>query len=154
MAESQAPAQQFSIQRIYLKDVSFETPIGVDAFKTQWAPKIQLDVNTKANKVADDIHEVVLSLTVSANQDDKTVLLIEIQQAGLFAHKGLEGDQLTQVLNTVCPNILFPYARELIDSLAVKGSFPALMLAPINFDALFQQAIQQQNAAKEGSTSH
>lgn len=150
MAEQQA--QQFAIQRVYIKDISFETPTGVEAFQTQWQPQVQLDVNTRANKLADDAHEVVLSLTVTATQDEKTMLLIEIQQAGIFAHQGIDGDQLNHVLNTVCPNILFPYAREMIDSLAVKGSFPALMLAPINFDALYQQALQQQN--EQAGTAH
>lgn len=153
MSDSQALAQQFSVQRIYLKDASFETPLGVETFQNKWEPKIQLEVNTKANKIDDDVHEVVLSLTVSATQAEQTVLLIEVQQAGLFAYKGLEGEQLTHVLNTMCPNILFPYAREVIDSLAVKGSFPALMLAPINFDALYKQAMEQK-VAKGQATAH
>lgn len=144
MADNEAPAQEFSIQRMYLKDLSFETPAGVEIFKQQWKPQIQLDVNTRHEKLEDDLYEVVLTLTVTAKLEEQTGFLIEVQQGGIFLARGIEGDQLRQVMSTVSPNILFPYAREVIDSLAVKGSFPALMLAPINFDALYQQAMQQQ----------
>ncbi|CAA0078380.1 Protein-export protein SecB [BD1-7 clade bacterium] len=155
MAENEAQAQEFSIQRMYLKDMSFETPAGAEIFKQQWQPQIQLDVNTRHEKLEDNIFEVVLTLTVTAKLEEQTGFLIEIQQAGIFLCRGLEDAQLRQVLSTVAPNILFPYARETIDSLAVKGSFPALMLAPINFDALYQQALQQaQQQEEQGEAKH
>jgi len=144
MAEAnQQPAQQFALQRIYIKDVSFETPQGHEAFRQQFKPRINLEINTKQNKIDDSNYEVVLTLQVTATQDEKTSFLAEVQQAGIFAVAGIEGAQLRQVLGTVCPSILFPYARECIDNLVTRGSFPPLMLAPVNFDALYQQALAQ-----------
>lgn len=138
----------FALQRIYLKDLSFESPLGVEAFKQNWQPKINQDLNTNVNKLENDQYEVVLKLTVSAVIDNKTVFLVEVQQAGLFLIRQLEPRQMAQLFNTVCPQILFPYAREVVDSCVVKGSFPALALPPINFDALFLRAIQQAQAAQ------
>ena len=107
---------------------------------------MNVDLNTKSNLVAGNDYEVVLTVTITATVDDKTAFLIEVHQAGIFLIQGIEGDDLRRVLATVCPNMLFPYVRETIDSIAVKGTFPALMLAPVNFDALFQQAVQQAQA--------
>lgn len=147
----ETPSQQFAMQRIYLKDLSFEAPLGVEAFKQQWQPKVNQELNTKTNKVDDDNYEVTLTLTVTVKLGDDTAFLVEVQQAGLFLVKGIEGQQLAQVLNTTCPQILFPYAREAIDNVVTKGSFPALMLPPINFDALFAQAVAQaKQKAEEG----
>ena len=141
-----APQQQFVMQRIYVKDISFEAPQGADAFKKQWQPAIKQDINTSSTRLDDKNHEVVLTLTVTAEIEDETVFLIEIKQAGIFFIDGLEGAQLAQTLGALCPNILFPYAREAIDNLAVRGSFPPVQLPPINFDALFQQAVAQRAA--------
>lgn len=146
--QGEAAPNHFALQRIYLKDLSFESPLGVEAFKQNWQPKINQDLNTNVNKIEDDLFEVVLKLTVSAVIEDKTVFLVEVQQAGLFMIRQLDPRQMAQLFNTVCPQILFPYAREVIDSCAVKGSFPALNLPPINFDALFLRAIQQAQAAQ------
>lgn len=148
-----AAAGQFMLQRIYLKDLSFEAPLGVAAFNKAWKPKISQDLNTSVNRVDEDHYEVVLKLTISAVQDDKTAFLVEVQQAGIFAMKGIEGAQLAQITNTICPQILFPYAREVIDSSVVKGGFPALALPPINFDALFVRAVQQQQSQQAGDNS-
>ncbi len=149
-------AKEFAIQRLYLKDLSFETPMGADVFKEAWKPKIHLDVNTKNEQLEDDVFEVVLSLTVSAKMEevDKTGFLVEVHQAGIFTCKGLKDDELRHVLSTVAPNILFPYAREAVDSAVIKASFPPLMLAPINFDALYQQALQQQQEDTTGNAKH
>lgn len=152
---AQAPEQQFALQRLYTKDISFEAPMGVEAFRKQWKPQVNQDLNTKTNKVEDNLYEVILTITVTVKLEDETAFLVEVQQAGLFLVKGLEGQQLAQVLNTMCPNILFPYAREAIDNLVTKGSFPALMLPPINFDALYAQAMAQakQNAEQAESAT-
>lgn len=139
---------QFMLQRIYLKDLSFESPLGVEAFTKNWQPKINQDLNTNVNKIDEEHFEVVLKLTVNATIDDKTVFLVEVQQAGLFLIKNVEGQQLAQIFNTMCPQILFPYAREVVDNCAIKGSFPALALPPVNFDALFIRAMQQSKAAQ------
>ena len=136
--------QQFVMQRIYTKDVSFESPDSPEVFLKTWQPKINVDLNTKSNLVDDnDNYEVILSITVTAEIEEKSAFLVEVQQAGIFLAKGLEGDQLRGVLGTVAPTILFPYAREAIDALCIKGGFPPVMLAPVNFEALYQQALKQ-----------
>ena len=150
-AQDNGPA--FAVQRIYLKDLSFETPMGATACQKQWQPKVNQDLNTKSAKIADDLYEVSLRLTITVTIEDETVYLVEVDQAGLFAIRGLEPTQITQVINTTCPSLLFPYAREAIDNILTKGSFPALMLPPINFDALFASAVKQaeQQAAEQNA---
>jgi preprotein translocase subunit SecB len=159
MAEEQAAAtneatqQQFTLQRIYTKDVSFESPSTPGIFRQSWQPSVNVDLNTKSSRVDDDgNHEVVLTLTVTAKMGEETAFLVEVQQAGIFYVVGIDGEPLRQVLATVGPNILFPYARESIDALVVKGGFPPLMLSPINFDALYRQAVAQQ-AGQDGAGS-
>ncbi len=148
----QAPkGAQFALQRVYLKDLSFESPTGLLSLQKQWQPKIEQDLNTSVNKLNDQSFEVVLKLTVNATIEEKTAFLVEVQQAGLFHIEGLEGPQLAHVFNTMCAQILFPYAREAIDSAVVKGGFPALNLPPINFDALFAQAVREARASAEAS---
>lgn len=162
MAEEQAAAQdqqvqqQFVMQRIYNKDISFESPGTPDVFRKQWQPKVNVDLNTKSNSMTEEgHHEVVLSVTLTAKVDDETAFLVEVQQAGIFLITGFTEEQMRRVLATAAPNILFPYARENIDSLVVKGGFPPVMLAPVNFDALFEQALRQQaeQAAAGGEAS-
>ncbi|RLQ23577.1 protein-export chaperone SecB [Seongchinamella sediminis] len=146
MADEQVQ-QQFAMQRIYTKDISFESPATPGVFRKQWQPAINVDLNTKSDKIDDSGNfEVVLSVTITAKVDDETAFLVEVQQAGIFLISGIEGDDLRRVLGTAAPNILFPYARETIDNLCVKGGFPPIMLAPVNFDALYQQALAQSAA--------
>ncbi len=153
--ETQAAAgPAFAIQRIYLKDLSFETPMGAEAFTKAFQPQIKQDLNVQANPVEDGLFEVILFLTVTAQMEGRTVFLVEIKQAGLFAIQGLEGPAVMQLINTACPQILFPYARETIDGILNRGSFPPLMLPPINFDAVFVQAVeeaQKQAAAQQAA---
>ncbi len=152
-AQDQAPQQQFTLQRIYTKDVSFESPGTPDIFRKQWQPNVNVDLNTKSSRIDEEGNfEVILTLTVTAKVDEDTAFLVEVQQSGIFYVVGIEGESLRQVLATVGPNILFPYARESIDSLVTKGGFPALMLAPVNFDAMYRQAVAQQ-AAQGGETA-
>ncbi len=154
MAEEKTE-QQFSLQRIYIKDMSFEAPNSRETFSSEarWQPKMNLDISTGNNKLDDNHFEVVLRLTVTATQEDKTAYIAEIQQAGIFLCNSL-GDQLPQVLGALCPGILFPYAREAIDSVVVRGSFPPVMLSPINFDAFYQQALEKAkaDAAEKGES--
>ena len=149
----QAGGPNFAIQRIFLKDISFETPMGVEAFTKQFKPNIQQDLNVQVNQLDEGTHEVVLLLTITAKIEGRTVFLVEVKQAGIFAISGFEGIQLSQVINTACPQIIFPSAREAIDSILNRGTFPPLMLAPINFDAVFAQAVvvakQQAESSKE-----
>lgn len=148
-AEGQAEGTQFSIQRIYTKDVSFEAPNSPEMFRSDWKPALNLDLNTHTSLLSDDHHEVVLRLTVTVKVEDKVAFLAEVNQAGIFQVQSFPKDQLAHLLGSFCPNLLFPYAREVISSLVGRGGFPQLYLAPINFDALFEQ---QQEAAKGGKT--
>lgn len=158
MAENQQAAAgsenenqpQFALQRIYVKDLSFESPNSPQVFQEQWKPQVNLDLNTSHTKVSDHQYEVVLSLTVTAKVGEKVAYIVEIQQAGVFMVQGIEGAQLGQMLGAYCPTILFPYAREAIDGVVGKGSFPALMLAPVNFDAIYAQALKRKQDEAEG----
>ena len=149
-AAEQPAGPQFALQRIYLKDSSFESPGSPAVFQGEWQPKINFDIKTRNTKMQNDLFEVVLVLTVEATQEDKPAFVVEVHQAGVFTAKDFEEVQLEQLLATICPNILFPYASEVIDSLVVKGSFPALMLAPINFEALYAQQKQALQDAAAG----
>ena len=152
-AQDQANQQQFATQRIYTKDISFESPAAPNIFRSEWKPSINVDLNTKSNRIDEEgNHEVILTLTITAKLEEQTAFLVEVQQAGIFFVAGIEGDALRQLLATVAPTILFPYAREAVDNLVVKGGFPPLMLSPVNFDALFRQAVAQQ-AAEEGAAA-
>ena len=140
---------QLALQKIYLKDLSFESPMGAKAFTEKLNPKVNQDLSTKTEKISDNQYEVTLTVTVAVKNGEDTIYLVEVQQAGLFAITGIEGQQLAQVLNTHCPATLFPYVREVIDNAVVKGGFPALALPPINFDVLFSQAMMQAKAKAE-----
>ena len=138
-------APKFIIQRVYIKDSSFEAPNTPEVFKEPYKPSIQFNMNTKTNKFDDNLYEVILTLTVEVkNEKEKVLFIAEVQQAGVFLIEGLGEEDLVQVMHITCPNVLFPYGREAIDNLATKGSFPALMLAPVNFEAAFTQAREQQ----------
>lgn len=146
-AQQNPPQQQFSLQRIYCKDVSFESPATPEIFRKSYQPKVNVDLNTKSNAIDENGNfEVVLTITVTSKVEEETAFLVEVQQAGIFYIAGFETEQLRMVLGTAAPNILFPYAREAIDGLVVKGGFPALMLAPVNFDVLYQQAMARSQA--------
>ena len=147
-------APQFALQRIYLKDFSFESPRSPGVFSGQWSPKINFEVKSRSDKFQENSHEVVLTLTVDAKLEENTAFLVEVQQAGVFACANMEPAQLEQVLSTVCPNILFPYAREAIDSIVTKGSFPPLMLAPINFDAVYAEQKRRQGEARSAQPTN
>lgn len=146
MSENQQKQPQFALKRVYLKDASLETPAAPGVFTKQWQPEVNLDINTRSSALDEEHFEVVLSLTVTVKNDAQPAFLIEVQQAGIFLLAGLGEAETKHTLGAFCPNLLFPYAREAIDNLASKASFPALMLAPVNFDALYAQ--QQQKAAE------
>lgn len=136
----------FNIQRVYVKDISFECPNSPVIFKQEWAPEVSMDIDTKSTKLEDNVFEVVLILTTTAKVGEDVAFLCEVQQAGIFSVGELEGMQMAHCLNAFCPNILFPYAREAVANLVSRGTFPQLNLAPVNFDALFQQAIATKQA--------
>ncbi len=138
---------QFVIQRIYTKDISFETPNSPAIFTEKWDPKVNVDLNTANNKIADGVYEVILSVTVTTKVGEKTAYLSEVKQAGIFTLEGFNEEQLGGMLHSYCPNLLFPYVREVTSDLVAKGSFPQLLLQPINFDAVYAQHLQKQQQA-------
>lgn len=150
MAEQtpEANAPQFNIQRIFTKNISFETPNSPAIFGLTWKPEVQMDIDTKSQKIDDNNFEVVLSITVTAKVEDKTAFLVEVEQAGIFTITHLPEQQMAHTIGSMCPNILFPYAREAISNLVNRGTFPPLNLAPVNFDALFASYMQQVSQQK------
>jgi len=144
MTDQATNQQQFAIQKIYIKDVSLESPNSPAIFQEgQWQPEVNVQINTVAKSAADNLHEVVLTITVTAKQNGKTAFLVEVKQAGLFLLSGFPAEQLGGMLGAYCPEVLFPFAREAISELVSKGGFPQLLLAPVNFNALYTQHQQQ-----------
>ena len=145
MAEQETAAEkQLAISKIYVKDFSFESPQSPAIFKTgEWKPQTNLNLRSTHNAIENDSHEIVLTITIEAKEGDKTIFLVELQQAGIFEIAGYDGDELATIIGSFCPNILFPYARESIATMVQKGGFPEFVLQPINFDALFMQAQAQ-----------
>lgn len=140
-APAEAPGQeaQFNLQRIYCKDISFETPNSPSMFLGEWKPQMDMQINTGMQTLGENNYEVVLTLTITVKSEDKTAFLAEVHQAGIFNIIGVPEEQLKPVIGITCPNILFPYAREVVSDLVNRGSFPQLLLAPVNFEALYAQ---------------
>ena len=146
MADEKATGaeKRISIAKIYVKDSSFESPQTPGVFKGgEWKPQTNLNLRSSHSAVEGTLHEVVLTITVEAKQEDKTLFLVELAQAGLFDVAGYEGEEFNAVIGSFCPNMLFPYARETIATAIQKGGFPEFVLQPINFEALYVQSRQQ-----------
>ncbi len=136
---------QVTLQSVYLKDCSYESPNGPRLPNNQgWEPKFQLNMNTSAEEIAPDVREVLLTITLEAKQGETTLYLVEVKQAGVFAIAGASLDDLKRLVGSFCPGVLFPYAREAVSDLVVKGGFPSFLLPLVNFDALFAQASEGQ----------
>lgn len=144
-SETAIPDTQFMIQRIYMKNLSFETTQTPAIFQSAWEPELSLDINTTHTALEDTVFDVTLTVTATVKNKGQTAFLVEVQQAGIFTIQGPVPEQLDHLLGSFCPSILFPYAREVITSEVVRGSFPQLVLAPINFDALYMQRLQNEN---------
>lgn len=147
--------KQLSISKIYVKDFSFESPKVPGIFRArEWKPQTDLNLRSSHTPVEgeENLHEVVLTITVDAKDEDSTLFLVELQQAGLFQIEGYEEEEFGAIVGSFCPNILFPYARETIASTVTKGGFPEFVLQPINFDALYMQS-RQQAAQQEAQAS-
>jgi preprotein translocase subunit SecB len=139
--EARLGGVQVSLQTVYLKDSSYESPNGPRLPNNQnWEPKFQLNMNTSAEELGPDIREVLLTITLEAKQGEATLYLVEVKQAGVFAISGASAEDLKRLIGSFCPAVLFPYAREVISDLIVKGGFPNFLLPLVNFDALFAQA--------------
>ncbi len=134
---------QLAIQKLYLKDVSFEAPNSPMIFTGEINPSADVHFANATNALDDENYEVVLTVTVKVRQDDKTVYMVEIQQAGIFTIRGFPEQHVPAILATACPNTLFPFAREAVCDLVVKGGFPQLLLAPVNFEILYAQELQR-----------
>lgn len=137
----------FMIQRVYVKDLSYETKNTPAVFQQKWEPELSLDLNTHSTQLDDGVYEVVLTVTATVTNSKTIAFLVEVKQAGIFSIKGAIPQQLEHILGSFCPNILFPYAREAITSQVINGSFPQLVLAPINFDALFAKQLEDKQKA-------
>ncbi|WP_455209536.1 protein-export chaperone SecB [Kaarinaea lacus] len=148
-AADNAEQQQFALQKIYVKDVSFETPNTPEVFTLDWKPDVNVELDTKGKQIAPDVHEVVLGITVTVKMGDKVAYLVEIHQAGIFTIKGFADTERGAMLGSYCPNVLFPFAREVISDLVTKGGFPQLLLAPVNFDAIYHEHLQRMRAQTE-----
>ena len=146
-AQEEAGEPQFGIQRIYVKDLSLESPSAPEIFLKEWAPDVNLDLDNASTALDDETFEVVLTVTVTAKSDDKTAFVVEVKQAGIFGMQGFDEQQLTHALGAFCPNVLYPYAREAVTDAVIRAGFPQLYLAPVNFDALFEQ--HRQKAAND-----
>jgi len=140
-------ARQFALRQLYVKDISFESPNVPAVFSGQLEPDVKLNLHSAHKSLGEDLYEVVLHLNVHATAKDKSLFLVEVEQAGLFQVGGYTTDETKVILGTHCPATLFPYAREVISSLVTKGGFPALVLQPINFDALYAQALKARDKA-------
>jgi len=153
MAEQPAQtsaAKQLLLQKIYVKDLSFESPKVPAVFNSTASPQTQLNMRSSAREVAQDTQEVTLTLTVEAKDGDATMFLVEVAQAGIFTIQGYNEQERAMLVGSYCPSTLYPYAREAISDVVVKGGFPQLLLQPINFDALYAQAVQQR-AQQQGA---
>jgi preprotein translocase subunit SecB len=133
----------FTIEKIYIKDLSLENPGAPQSFKQQEAPQVEIGLRTSGAQIESDVYESVLTVTLTAKVADKTLFLVEASQAGIFTIKGVPADQLQGVLAVHCPTVLFPYLREAIADAVTRAGFPPVHLAPINFDALFAQQLAQ-----------
>ena len=150
---TQQPETQFAIQRIYTKDVSFETNNVPEIFTKQWQPEMNLELNSASQALSDEVHEVSLRVTVTVKQQEEVVYICEVTQSGIFSLIGFDDAQIQHCVGSYCPNILFPYAREVISSLVNKGTFPQLNLEPVNFEALFISYLQQQEQQAQNSAT-
>jgi preprotein translocase subunit SecB len=147
-----APEMQFMIQRVYLKDSSFETNNTPAIFQQEWKPDLALNLQIENKTLETNTYEVVLTVTATIKNQNETAFLVEVKQAGIFTIIGAPEGQLAHLLGSFCPSLLFPYAREAISSKVARGSFPQLVLAPINFDAIYMQQMEENQRAAMGKT--
>jgi preprotein translocase subunit SecB len=154
-AAEQAGQAQFNIQKIYVKDVSFEAPNTPAVFNETGTPNLNMNLNQKVARLADGVYEVVLGITLTCTIEEKNVYLAEVEQAGVFGLTGFDERNLDLMLGTYCPNVLFPYARQTISDLITAGGFPPFYLQPINFEALYAEGMRRraENFSQQSSGS-
>jgi preprotein translocase subunit SecB len=152
--EQTAAERQFMLRSIYVKDLSFESPNVPSIFREEWKPETSLHLDIKLDKLTEDTHEVVLTVTVTSKLGDKTAYLVEVVQAGIVSISGFEQQELGPLFYVYCPSILFPYARQAVSDLVAKGGFPHLVLQHVNFDSIYAQKLAEQAGAEGGKTTH
>jgi preprotein translocase subunit SecB len=143
---------QVRLEKMYLKDASFESPNSPAIFRHDWKPEIEMQVNTRSESIEENLFEIVVTVTVTAKLESRIAFIAEVQQAGLFRMEGLPDPVIHRTVGTFCPTTLFPYVRETVDSLVVRGGFPPLHLVPINFDAAYEEALR--HARDQGQPTH
>jgi preprotein translocase subunit SecB len=153
-AMEQAPVPSFAIEKLYVKDLSLEIPNAPQIFMERTPPQIGIEIGNTASKLDEGVYEVVLTITVTAKIEDKTAFLIQVSQAGIFQVRNMPEDNLEIVFSINCPNILFPYAREVVSDLSVRAGFLPVVLSPINFEALYAQQKHQQQQDEAAQTTH
>ncbi|MBF6023104.1 protein-export chaperone SecB [Lysobacter niastensis] len=144
-ATPEATGPAFTVEKIYVKDVSFEVPGAPAVFNEQMQPQLQMNLNQSVQRLNDNAYEVVLGITLTCNAGDKSMYLVEVKQAGVFGLAGFDAQTLDVMLGTHCPNVLYPYARQLVSDLIQAGGFPPFFLQPINFDALYAEGLRQRS---------
>jgi len=142
-ADNTANNPVFTVEKIYAKDVSFESPGAPQVFSEQGQPQLQMNLNQKVQRLGDNAFEVTLGVTLTCSVGEKTAYLAEVQQAGVFGLSGFSDQQLDMMLGTQCPTVLYPYVRESIGGLIAAGGFPPFVLQPLNFDALYADGLRQ-----------
>jgi preprotein translocase subunit SecB len=151
-SEKTIQEKQLLLQKIYIKDFSFESPRAPAVFSSNAAPETRLNIKSTAKEVAPETQEVILTLNVEAVHEEQTLFVVEIEQAGLFKMRGYSNEELGMLIGSYCPGTLYPFAREAISDVITRGGFPQLLLQPINFDALYAQAIKERNGTGDGET--
>ena len=149
MSDEQQTDRQFAIQRIYTKDISFESPNAPQVFISEWEPKINVDLSTEIQALSEYTIQVVLTVNVVAKHEDKTVFLVEVQQAGIFLAQGFSEEELGPLMGIGAPNALYPYAREVVSDLITRGSFPQFTLQPVNFEQMYAQQMASKKESSE-----
>lgn len=140
--------KQFSIQKLFVKDISFESPNAPFIFTQPWKPTMDINLNSNTKKAPQDLFEVSITATIAAKNEGKTAYLVEVTQVGVFAVKAFPEAEMGPLLGSFCPSVLFPYLREVVSEIVTKGGFPPMLLNPVNFDALYAQ----HHAQQDGST--
>jgi preprotein translocase subunit SecB len=143
--------RQFALRTVYLKDMSFESPNAPAIFTGEWKPETSLHLDIKINKLDEQVHEIVLTITVTAKAGDKTAYVVEIQQAGIVSASGFAQEEFGPLFYVYCPSILFPYARQAVTDVVSKGGFPQLVLQHVNFDAIYAQKLAEQQGGAEAA---
>ena len=144
MADEQV-MPQLALERIYVKEMSLEVP-GAQVFTREWQPELDINLSSNAEKLDEEHYQIVLTVNVTANNGGETAFIAEVHQAGIFMMQNIPEEQMGAILGAYCPNVLFPYAREVISDIVTRGSFPQLLLAPVNFDQAYQQSVEQATA--------